>query len=183
MFHFLNQSVLQDGHKKDISSSTLMKNWDLRSEIFHELTLLLIAECIDQPGKQWSCNIRNFWASEIYYFHSTDQMKMVAAMCPFIEEVLFMFEVGWHYSKYWISNIVSQDRFTCQLEVLSLLKHMKRLELWGGDFYFDNMTLLLTDTGEIILTRVGLNIVTILNRIETWIFFLMQRLQTWTCLT
>ena len=96
MSHFLNQSVLQDGHKKDISSSTLMKNWDLRSEIFHELTLLLIAECIDQPGKQWSCNIRNFWASEIYYFHSTEQMKMVAAMCPFIEEVLFMFEVGWH---------------------------------------------------------------------------------------
>ena len=38
---------------------------------------------------------RNFWASEIYFFHSLDQMRLVAEMCPKIAKMLFMFQDRW----------------------------------------------------------------------------------------
>ena len=37
--------------------------------------------------------ILNFWASEVYYFHSTEQMIMTSKLCPEIQDMLFMFEV------------------------------------------------------------------------------------------
>ena len=36
--------------------------------------------------------IRGFWASEEYYFHSSDQLLLVAKTCPKIETMLFMFK-------------------------------------------------------------------------------------------
>ena len=38
--------------------------------------------------------ICNFWASEIYYFHSTEQMILTSKHCPEIQEMLFMFQVN-----------------------------------------------------------------------------------------
>ena len=35
--------------------------------------------------------IKGFWASEEYFFHSTDQLELVARLCPDIEKMLFMF--------------------------------------------------------------------------------------------
>ena len=37
--------------------------------------------------------IRGFWASEEYFFHSSDQMELVAKLCPEIEKMLFMFNI------------------------------------------------------------------------------------------
>ena len=35
--------------------------------------------------------IKGFWASEDYYFHNTEQLDLVAMVCPEIERMLFMF--------------------------------------------------------------------------------------------
>ena len=75
--------------------------------------------------------IRNFWASEVYFFHSSDQMELAAEMCPDIEEMLFMF----------------QSQHTCSLDLLARFERLARLELWGGDFYLDNLASLLCDLG------------------------------------
>ena len=75
--------------------------------------------------------LKNFWASEVYYFHTTEQMQLTSKMCPHIEDMLFMY----------------QDRYTCQLEVLALFRYLSQLELWGGDFYVDNFMVLLSDIG------------------------------------
>jgi len=76
--------------------------------------------------------LKNFWASEVYYFHTTEQMQLTSKMCPHIEDMLFMY----------------QDRYTCQLEVLALFRYLSQLELWGGDFYVDNFMVLLSDIGH-----------------------------------
>lgn len=76
--------------------------------------------------------ICNFWASEIYYFHSTEQMILTSKRCPEIQEMLFMF----------------QDRYTCDIECLANFKKLRQLELWGGNFYVDNFTSLLFDAGQ-----------------------------------
>ena len=36
--------------------------------------------------------LRNFWASEVYFFHTSDQMKLVSEMCPDINDMLFMYQ-------------------------------------------------------------------------------------------
>ena len=36
--------------------------------------------------------IRGFWASEEYYFHSSEQLLLVARVCPRVETMLFMFK-------------------------------------------------------------------------------------------
>jgi len=66
--------------------------------------------------------LRNFWASEVYFFHTSDQMKLVSEMCPDINDMLFMY----------------QDRYTCSLDSLACFTKLQCLELWGGDFYVDN---------------------------------------------
>eukprot|EP00092_Neocalanus_flemingeri_P011127 GFUD01011983.1.p1 GENE.GFUD01011983.1~~GFUD01011983.1.p1 ORF type:complete len:587 (+),score=118.39 GFUD01011983.1:23-1783(+) len=75
--------------------------------------------------------LQNFWASEVYFFHTTDQMKLVSEMCPDIEDMLFMY----------------QDRYTCELAVLANFHKLKKLELWGGDFYIDNFVSTLENIG------------------------------------
>ena len=35
--------------------------------------------------------IKGFWASEEYFFHSSDQLAVVGQVCPDIETMLFMF--------------------------------------------------------------------------------------------
>ena len=35
--------------------------------------------------------LKGFWASEEYFFHSSDQMTVVGQTCPNIETMLFMF--------------------------------------------------------------------------------------------
>ena len=84
--------------------------------------------------------IRNFWASEVYFFHSTEQMLLVAEMCPDIEEMLFMY----------------QDPNTCSLDLLASFEKLAKLELWGGDFFLDNLDGLLGSVGPR-LTRLDLH--------------------------
>ena len=35
--------------------------------------------------------IKGFWASEEYFFHSSEQLAVVGQVCPDIETMLFMF--------------------------------------------------------------------------------------------
>jgi len=84
-------------------------------------------ETTDQPPFK----ICNFWASEVYFFHSTEQMLLASKLCPQIQDMLFMF----------------QDQYTCNIECLANFKKLRRLELWGGDFYVDNFACLLFDIG------------------------------------
>ena len=35
--------------------------------------------------------IKGFWASEEYFFHSSEQLAVVGQICPDIETMLFMF--------------------------------------------------------------------------------------------
>ena len=35
--------------------------------------------------------IKGFWASEDYFFHWSDQLELVARVCPDIQKMLFMF--------------------------------------------------------------------------------------------
>ena len=46
----------------------------------------------EEKSKKRKFKIKNFWASEVYYFHSTEQMEHVADLCPLIEDMHFMFE-------------------------------------------------------------------------------------------
>ena len=75
--------------------------------------------------------LKNFWASEVYFFHSTDQMKLVSEMCPDIQDMLFMY----------------QDMYTCKLDVLANFKNLQNIELWGGDFYVDNFMSMIESIG------------------------------------
>jgi len=75
--------------------------------------------------------VRNFWASEYYFFHSTSQMRLVSEVCPHIEEMLFMY----------------QDRVTCNLEILASFSRLQNLELWGGSFLPDSLNTLLVNLG------------------------------------
>ena len=65
-------------------------------------------------------NIEEFWASEEYFFHSDEQMRLVARYCPKIRQMLFMFQ-NTH------ANLMTLTRF----------EHLVDLELWGGAFYSD----------------------------------------------
>ena len=90
--------------------------------------------------------IKNFWASEVYFFHTTEQMQLVSEMCPDIEEMLFMYE----------------NQFTCSLSVLERFERLARLELWGGDFHLDNLSGLLSSLGPR-LTKLDLHHVENIN--------------------
>ena len=75
--------------------------------------------------------ITNFWSSESYFFHTTDQMILTAAICPNISDMLFMY----------------QDRYICDLNVLQQFRQLGYLEFWGGDFYVDKMYELFENIG------------------------------------
>ena len=63
--------------------------------------------------------IREFFYSESYHFHTVDQMKLVAKYCPNIYRMRFMFG-----KEYFIS-----------FQNLSVFKNLKELHLCGGEFY------------------------------------------------
>ena len=73
-------------------------------------------------------------------------MELAAEMCPDIEEMLFMF----------------QNQYTCSLDLLARFEKLARLELWGGDFYLDNLASLLCDLGPR-LTKLDLHHVENIN--------------------
>jgi len=84
-----------------------------------------------EKSQKRKLKITNFWASEVYYFHSRGQMEHVADLCPLIEDMHFMFE----------------DSFTCELDVLQQFKSLKNLELFGGDFTLDGFCHTLDNIG------------------------------------
>ena len=67
--------------------------------------------------------IQEFWASEEYYFHTEEQMLLVAKYCPGIQTALFMF----------------RDDCCQSLLILSHFNCLKDLDLWGGKFYTDGL--------------------------------------------
>ena len=46
----------------------------------------------EMKSKKRKLKITNFCASELYYFHSTEQMEHASELCPLIEDMLFMYE-------------------------------------------------------------------------------------------
>ena len=47
----------------------------------------------DELEQHLTFKIKEFWASEEYYFHSQEQMTRLAKRCPEIQKMLFMFQV------------------------------------------------------------------------------------------
>ena len=45
-----------------------------------------------EKSEKRKLKLKNFWASETYYFHSAEQMEHVADLCPLIEDMHFMYE-------------------------------------------------------------------------------------------
>jgi len=74
--------------------------------------------------------ICEFWASEDYFFHHSEQLRLVSTVCPNIRKMLFMFR-----------NTEAAFRdllaFTC----------LQELDLWGGDFYADTLFPIFTQMG------------------------------------
>ena len=54
----------------------------------------------EEESKKRKFKIINFWASEVYYFHSTEQMEHVADLCPLIEDIHFMYEDRYEFYKF-----------------------------------------------------------------------------------
>ena len=73
-----------------------------------------------------------FWASEDYFFHTEEQMMLVAKYCPKIHTALFMF----------------RDDCCRSLLVLNHFNHLKDLDLWGGKFYTDGLIHFLETCGH-----------------------------------
>jgi len=74
--------------------------------------------------------IRDFWASEDYYFHSSDQLLLVAKICPRIETMLFMF-----------------NKEEAKLQDITAFSCLKEFDIWGGDFYSDELYVTLEQVG------------------------------------
>ena len=75
--------------------------------------------------------LQEFWSSEEYYFHDTDQMQLVAKSCPKIHKMMFQF------SKECVVDLMILEPFSC----------LKELHLWGGEFYVDRLNDLLYKIG------------------------------------
>ena len=77
----------------------------------------------DEVSLDIQFEIQNFWASEDYFFHSEEQMLLVAKYCPKIRTAMFMF----------------RDECCTNMLVLSNFNYLKDLDLWGGKFYTDGI--------------------------------------------
>ena len=75
--------------------------------------------------------LQEFWSSEEYFFHDTDQMKLVAKTCPRIHKMMFQF-----------NNECVED-----LMILEPFRCLDELHLWGGEFYMDRLNDLLYKIG------------------------------------
>ena len=67
--------------------------------------------------------IQEFWASEDYFFHTEEQMLLVAKYCPGIRKAMFMF----------------RDDSCKDMLILSNFNYLRDLDLWGGKFYTDRI--------------------------------------------
>ena len=77
----------------------------------------------DEVSLDIQFKIQEFWASEDYFFHSEEQMLLVAKYCPQIRTAMFMF----------------RDDCCTNMLVLSHFNYLKDLDLWGGKFYTDGI--------------------------------------------
>ena len=66
--------------------SKILSTWKMHRLFLSEV---IYWETTDQPPFK----ICNFWASEVYFFHSTEQMLLASKLCPQIQDMLFMFQV------------------------------------------------------------------------------------------
>ena len=76
--------------------------------------------------------LREFWSSEEYFFHDTDQMTLVSKACPNIYKMMFQF------NKENVEDLMILEPFKCLTE----------LHLWGGEFYVDRLNDLLYKIGH-----------------------------------
>eukprot|EP00092_Neocalanus_flemingeri_P000342 GFUD01000364.1.p1 GENE.GFUD01000364.1~~GFUD01000364.1.p1 ORF type:complete len:610 (-),score=204.58 GFUD01000364.1:119-1900(-) len=74
--------------------------------------------------------IQGFWASEEYYFHSSDQLLLVAKICPCIETMLFMF-----------------NKEEAKFQDITAFSCLQEFDIWGGDFYSDELYVSLEQVG------------------------------------
>ena len=84
-----------------------------------------LCEVLEYLDEEVSLNIQfkieEFWASEEYFFHTDEQMLLVAKYRPRIRKALFMFR-----------NDCCEN-----MSILTHFKYLSDLDLWGGQFYSD----------------------------------------------
>jgi len=83
-----------------------------------------------EVAEKLQLGIRGFWASEEYYFHSSEQLLLVAKICPRVETMLFMFKN-------------EEARF----QDITSFSYLQELDVWGGDFYSDDFYFALEQIG------------------------------------
>lgn len=98
-------------------------------------------------GRLPELKIRDFLASEEYYFHSTRQMQWVHRICPFISKMRFFYD----------------GEVLCELKVLERYQYLEDLSLNGGDFAKDPLLPLVENIGHR-LTKLELNHVENIDR-------------------
>ena len=76
--------------------------------------------------------LEEFWSSEEYFFHDTNQINLVAKCCPKLRKMLF------HFSKECIDDFLVLEQFRC----------LNELHIWGGEFYIDCLNELLYKIGH-----------------------------------
>ena len=86
----------------------------------------------DEVSLDIQFKIQNFWASEDYFFHTEEQMLLVAKYCPMINKALFMF----------------REDCCKDMLILSHFTFLKDLDLWGGKFYVDGIVDFLQTCGH-----------------------------------
>ena len=75
--------------------------------------------------------LEEFWSSEEYFFHDTNQMQLVAKCCPRIRKMMFQF------NKECVDDFLVLEPFAC----------LSELHIWGGEFYIDRLNDLLYKMG------------------------------------
>ena len=76
--------------------------------------------------------INEFFPSQSYYFHEDWQMEMTARMCPYISKMFFIFHEN-----------VASDFYNCLIG----FEYLTDLTLFGGSFYNDKLSDLLSERG------------------------------------
>lgn len=100
----------------------------VRGDFLCDALEVLSHECHDLHEDYPKLRLREFWSSEQYFFHDSEQMNLVLHMCPEIRKMMFQF---------------SEDHLE-SFSILASFHFLTELHNWGGDFYrngFDDLIL------------------------------------------
>eukprot|EP00094_Tigriopus_californicus_P002749 TCALIF_02651-PA protein Name:"Similar to LZTR1 Leucine-zipper-like transcriptional regulator 1 (Homo sapiens)" AED:0.15 eAED:0.32 QI:1/0.33/0/1/1/0.75/4/0/1163 len=103
----------------------------VRGDFLCDALEVLSHECHDLQQDYPKLKLREFWSSEQYFFHDTEQMTLVSHMCPEIRKMMFQF---------------SEDHLE-SFSILSSFQYLTELHNWGGDFYRNSLDDLILKIG------------------------------------